>query len=152
MSYAKKKGLMAPIYVVDSDDGESCPLATTDVTINTKNRNYAIKEHGYGPLNPDDPSENFWSDIADLWDITEEEAKVSRCENCAAFIQTPHMISCIEGHVGLDKDYEESAEDFRDTYRHETAKASNLGYCQLFGFKCAGKRVCNAWVHGGPIT
>ena len=27
----------------------------------------------------------------------------------------------------------------------------NLGYCQLFKFKCAGDRTCDAWVHGGPI-
>ena len=29
---------------------------------------------------------------------------------------------------------------------------ANLGYCQLFKFKCAGARTCDAWVHGGPIV
>ena len=27
-----------------------------------------------------------------------------------------------------------------------------LGYCEMFAFKCAGQRVCDAWVGGGPIT
>ena len=32
--------------------GKSCPVATMDVHVNLKNRNHAIKEYGYGPLNP----------------------------------------------------------------------------------------------------
>ena len=28
---------------------------------------------------------------------------------------------------------------------------ANLGYCQLFKFKCAATRTCDAWLHGGPI-
>jgi hypothetical protein len=31
-------------------------------------------------------------------------------------------------------------------------KASNLGYCELFHFKFAGDRTCDAWLVGGPIT
>ena len=30
--------------------------------------------------------------------------------------------------------------------------AANLGYCQLFHFKCAGARTCDAWLFGGPVT
>jgi len=29
---------------------------------------------------------------------------------------------------------------------------ANLGYCELFDFKCAGDRTCDAWITGGPIT
>ena len=28
---------------------------------------------------------------------------------------------------------------------------ANLGYCQLFHFKCAGDRTCDAWLVGGPL-
>lgn len=29
---------------------------------------------------------------------------------------------------------------------------SNLGFCELFEFKCAGDRTCNKWLVNGPIT
>jgi len=30
--------------------------------------------------------------------------------------------------------------------------AGDLGYCEMFDFKCASKRTCEAWITGGPIT
>jgi hypothetical protein len=30
-------------------------------------------------------------------------------------------------------------------------EGSNLGFCELFEFKCAGNRVCDAWLGGGPL-
>ena len=132
-------------------DGDACPVPVTDVKLNTKNRDYAIKEHGYGPMNPDEESQEFWKGIADLWGISTEDAKASRCGNCAAFIQTPKMMACIQNHLGMDDDYPEKGESERQANRKKTLDASNLGYCQLFGFKCAAKRTCRAWVHGGPI-
>jgi hypothetical protein len=30
--------------------------------------------------------------------------------------------------------------------------AGDLGYCEVFDFKCASKRTCEAWIAGGPIT
>jgi hypothetical protein len=30
-------------------------------------------------------------------------------------------------------------------------KQSDLGFCELFWFKCAGTRTCDAWISGGPI-
>lgn len=133
-------------------EGAGCPIPVTDVILNTKNRDYAVKEHGYGPMNPDLPNENFWKGIADLWDIDEKEAKSSLCGNCAAFIQTPKMLTCIETHLGMDDDYGPEGEKTQQENRKKTLEASDLGYCQLFGFKCAAKRTCRAWVHGGPIT
>ena len=40
--------------------GKSCPVATMDVHVNLKNRNHAIEEYGYGPLNPHEPAKKFW--------------------------------------------------------------------------------------------
>jgi hypothetical protein len=33
-----------------------------------------------------------------------------------------------------------------------TMNAANLGFCNIFDFKCAGDRTCDAWVTNGPIT
>lgn len=138
--------------LLDIKTPEHCPVATTDVSVNTKNRDLAIKNHGYGPMNPDDDNDLFWEGIGDLWDISVENAQSSRCGNCAAFIQTPEMLSCIEKHLGLDEDYSDKGKESMQVNRAKTRMASGLGYCQLFAFKCAAERVCRAWVHGGPIT
>ena len=132
-------------------DGDTCPVATVDVALNTKNRDIDIKERGYGPMNPAEPNKIFWNGIAKLWDISTEEAKSSRCANCAAFIQTPKMLACIENNLGLDDDYTEAGVEDMAENRSRTLEAADLGYCQLFAFKCAADRVCRAWLYGGPI-
>jgi hypothetical protein len=130
---------------------KACPVATQDVHINLKNRNHAVKEYGYGPLNPDEPNDKFWKRLADMWGITSAEAKTSRCKNCAAFVQTKEMLACIEKGISFDPDEPEE----NNTAEAVTAKVvqdkANLGYCQLFHFKCAGERTCDAWLTGGPI-
>jgi hypothetical protein len=126
-------------------DEEACPTATKDVHVNLKNRNHAIEDYGYGPMNPELPNNKFWKALADLWDVTPAEAKASRCGNCAAFIQTPKMLECISAGMAGD-------EEFEMADATSVAEASNLGYCQLFHFKCAGSRTCDAWLVGGPIT
>jgi hypothetical protein len=37
------------------------------------------------------------------------------------------------------------------SYAEDVINAANLGYCELFHFKCAGDRTCDAWLMGGPI-
>ena len=125
---------------------KGCPEATQDIHVNLKNRNKAIKEYGYGPLNPESESRAFWDKKAELWETTVREAKKARCGNCAAFIQTPEMIICIEKGI---HDYKEEMD--HENYAPEVVAAANLGYCELFHFKCAGDRVCDAWLVGGPI-
>jgi len=34
----------------------------------------------------------------------------------------------------------------------EVVDAGDLGFCELFDFKCAANRTCAAWIVGGPIT
>ena len=67
-----------------------------------------------------------------------------RCGNCAAFIQTPEMIQCIVSGI----EPEEAEQDLTE----EVIDAADLGYCELFHFKCAAARTCSAWLAGGPIT
>ena len=109
-----------------------CPPATQDLELNTKNRDAAIKaDHiKYGPLNVDEPGD-YWKDIAEYWDTTEEAAKKSNCGNCVAFDISPRMKDCMPG-VTSDKDGE-------------------LGYCWMHHFKCHSARSCYTWAKGGPI-
>ena len=122
-------------------NGPQCPPATQDIAINLKNRKNAIDTAMYGPLNPAEPNEEYWNAIGAEWGVDAESAKKQRCGNCAVFIQTPEMLSCIEG--GLT----DNADEF-----DSINEAGELGYCEAFDFKCASARTCRAWVAGGPVT
>jgi hypothetical protein len=54
----------------------ACPTATQNLELNTKNRDAAIKAEyiQYGPLNVDEPGD-YWKDIAEYWNTSEEAAK-----------------------------------------------------------------------------
>ena len=118
-----------------------CPIATQDIQENLKARDWAFKNVGYGPANPEEENDEFWQAKSDEWQTPVEEAKSMRCGNCAAFIQTPEMLECIK--YGIDEE---------EGYAEDVMKAANLGYCELFDFKCAADRTCSAWLVGGPIT
>lgn len=143
-------GLLAPAVEIEieikneekkesEEMNDSCPLATQDIEENLKNRQKAIDKANYGPMNPNEPNAQYWRDLAKGWRLSPDQAKRSRCGNCAAFIQTPTMLDCIAKGVG-----EPDAWDVID--------AGDLGYCDLFHFKCAAKRTCAAWIVGGPVT
>jgi len=119
---------------------DSCPLPTQDIQLNLENRQNAIDNVGYGPLNPDEPNDEFWADKAKRWDTTVQEAKTALCGNCVFFVRTPRMLDCIAEGLGNEPD----AEAIID--------GGELGYCEALDFKCASKRTCNAWAVGGPIT
>ena len=110
----------------------SCPPATQDVLLNTRNRDSAIraKEVQYGPLNVDEPGD-FWKKLAAHWNTTVKAAKASLCGNCAAFDVSPRMEACMPGPLS-DPD-------------------GRLGYCHMHHFKCHSARTCRTWVKGGPI-
>lgn len=121
----------------------TCPVATKDIAVNLRNRKSAIDKAMYGPLNPSEPNKEYWEKIAGEWDVDVAVAKKQRCGNCAMFIVTPEMKSCIKsGVTGNERADEWGAID----------AAGELGYCEAFDFKCASKRTCRAWVTGGPIT
>lgn len=125
-------------------DGDKCPIATTDVAVNIRNRQKAIETAGYGPLNPSEQNSKFWQKKADRWDVDIIDAKKQKCGNCAVFIKTPEMLDCIESGLAKGGELGNSAWDVID--------AADLGYCEAFDFKCAAARTCDAWVAGGPIT
>ena len=142
-------GLLEPSVKIEIEiqsqekKGEACPVATGDVEVNLECRQKAIDKANYGPMNPNEPNADYWRDISKAWRISPAQAKKSRCGNCAAFIQTPKMLACIES--GL-----EMGDSEMDAW--EVIDAGDLGYCEVFDFKCASKRTCEAWIAGGPIT
>jgi len=131
-------------------DTKSCPPATLDIHINLANRNHAISDYGYGPLNPNEANSKFWNRLAKLWGVTPAEAKTARCGNCAAFIQTKNMLACIAKGM-QDEDEPAATRKEEGKAAQAVTEAANLGYCQLFHFKCAGDRTCDAWLVGRPI-
>ena len=115
-------------------DEESCPMATQDITLNLKNRGKAINSANYGPENPKLPNKQFWMKMADEWEVSEDDAKQSLCGNCAAFNQDDSMLECIAKGIGEEGD------------PWAMIEAGDLGYCEIFDFKCASSRTCSAWV------
>jgi hypothetical protein len=116
------------------DEGESCPMATQDITLNLKNRGKAIDAADYGPENPALPNKQYWMKMAEEWQVAPEDAKMSLCGNCAAFNQEESMLECIADGIGDEGD------------PWAMIEAGDLGYCEIFDFKCASSRTCSAWV------
>jgi hypothetical protein len=112
--------------------------AIEDVHVNLENRNHAFDEYGYGPLNPKEPSDDFWKKKAEVFKTTVEEAKKSRCGNCAAFNQSKEIMKRIADGLG--------------PVGNVVAEKADLGFCEMFKFKCAAERTCDAWLVNGPIT
>jgi len=133
--------LLASMFAAEDDDG--CPPATQDIEINLENRQNAIDNVGYGPLNPKQPNDAFWQDKADKWKTTIEEARTTTCATCVFFVRTPKMLDCIETGIAQGGSLKVDADAAIDQ--------AELGYCEALDFKCAASRTCNAWAVGGPI-
>lgn len=118
-----------------------CPEATQDLALNTRNRNATRDNHAYGPLNPMEPSEEYWESLAEKWSASVEEAKASRCSNCVAFDISPRMKECMPL---VD-------EKVADKEIPEFNQKPEFGYCWMHHFKCFNARSCDTWASGGPI-
>lgn len=125
-----------------SEVSDRCPSATLDVEENVKNRNWTIDKFKYGPLNPANPDPGFWEEKADMWNTDVETAQTARCGNCAAFDQSDKILNCIIEGINENR--------LADPWAVQ--ELADLGYCQLFKFKCAAARTCDAWLYGGPIS
>ena len=129
-------GSIAPATFAEA----SCPESTQNIKVNIEHRQKAINEAKYGPLNPNEPNEDYWKAKADQFKGNVEEAKKALCGNCAFFYRTPEILKCIADGLGMGVD------------PYEAIKAGEIGYCEAYDFKCAASRTCDAWVVGGPIT
>jgi hypothetical protein len=122
---------------------QGCPEATRSIDVNLKNRQKAIDEYGYGPLDPGQPNDEFWQAKAEEWNMDDPgQARTALCGNCAAFDKSPDMLDCIAKGIGTEPGSDPMS----------TIDAGDLGYCKFLKFKCAAKRTCDAWVEGGPIV
>jgi hypothetical protein len=119
---------------MEYEEGMTCPPATQDITLNLKNRGRAIESAMYGPENPALPNTGYWRELAKEWDVSPEDAKMSRCGNCGAFNREEGMLQCIAKGLGPEGD------------PWATIDAGDLGYCEIFDFKCAASRTCRAWI------
>ena len=138
-SWAKKVvGQMESRDKKELAEPASCPIATQDVKTNLANRQTAVDDANYGPANPNEPNEDYWKAKADEFQGDIPTAKKMLCGNCAAFDQRSKILGCIKKGIGEDA--------------NEVAVGGDLGYCEIFDFKCASKRTCDAWIVGGPIT
>jgi hypothetical protein len=124
--------------MTSEEEVAKCPMPTQDVVLNLKNRAKAITAAKYGPENPKLPNEAFWRNKADTWDVSIEDSKKSLCGNCAAFNVQDSIKNCIAKGIGNEAD------------PWGTIRLADLGYCEIFDFKCAASRTCDAWVTGGP--
>ena len=135
---------MIPDGVVEMNKSDEMingyPAATQDISVNIRNRQECIDVANYGPMNPALANDSFWQQKADIFKTTIEEAKTARCSNCAAFIQTTEMLDAIAHGLGGEEE------------AYAIMNVANLGYCEIFDFKCAGDRTCDAWVVNGPVT
>jgi hypothetical protein len=113
------------------------PEPITDIHINLKNRQHAIDEYLYGPMNPDAPGD-YWQRLGDVWGVDAEDAETTKCGNCAAFNRKPEILDAIAEGISDEGD--------------AVVDAAYLGYCELFEFKCAAARSCSAWLTGGPLV
>jgi len=119
---------------------EGCPESTKNIKLNIANRQIAIDDANYGPLNPNEPNEEYWKAKAEQFGASVVEAKKALCGNCVFFYRTPEILKCIAEGLGTEVD------------PYEAIDAGEIGYCEAFDFKCAASRTCDAWVVGGPIT
>jgi len=116
------------------------PAATQNISVNIANRQDCIDIANYGPMNPTIDNDPFWQVKADIFNTTIDEAKTALCGNCAAFVQTTEMREAIAAGLGGEEE------------AYAVVNLANLGYCEIFDFKCAATRTCDAWVVGGPLT
>tara|TARA_R100000664_G_scaffold31951_1_gene46163 strand:+ start:412 stop:876 length:465 start_codon:yes stop_codon:yes gene_type:complete len=117
-----------------------CPEATTNLKLNTENRQTAIDEFGYGPPNPNEPNDAFWQEKADMWDASRSAVRKMLCGNCRVFDVSPWIVDCMGPAVKQD-----------DKYIRDNASSVDVGYCRIHEFKCASTRTCDVWVDGGPM-
>jgi hypothetical protein len=123
--------------VLGEVEKRAIPEAITDIHVNLENRQHAIDEYLYGPMNPDEPGD-YWERLGEVWGVPADEASTTRCGNCAAFNVKEDIVEAIADNIS------DEGED--------VAEAAGLGYCELFQFKCASARSCSAWLTGGPLT
>lgn len=99
---------------------------------NIANRDNVVRNWLLGPektnVNQTD-NKPYWQHIAEVWDVTESEARNRFCSNCEYYNNTSEMQQQMKS-IPLDK-YDKDG--------------GGRGYCVKFDFVCHSLRVCQAW-------
>ncbi len=61
----------------------------------------------YGPLNPNEPNEEYWQKKADMFQGDLEAAKKALCANCAFFDVRKQTLACIAEGIEAEQVVEE---------------------------------------------
>lgn len=159
----------------EAEEGQKCPVATQNNTVNDKHRQIAIEQHNYGPRNPNNANLKYWREQVATWNLeTMDQAKERRCHSCAAFNITARILSCIEKSMPKpepedisepeiveqditapdmkpEPEIEEPIEEPETEDAWDAIDAGKYGYCMIHKFKSTGSRTCNAFKAGGPV-
>ena len=121
-----------PAFIIEGFGGlrESESFITT--AENKKNTKMVIDDWMLGPENPSNErgaNPEYWSALANAWQVDEEEARRRRCSNCEYFINSTLM------QAKMDK----------IPWNEWDVGAGYRGYCEKFSFICHDMRACQAW-------
>lgn len=72
---------------------------------------------------------DYWRRMAEVWGISEGEARRQLCANCEYFENTPEMMRAME----------------KIAFNAFDADGGGRGYCHKFDFICHNLRTCMAW-------
>ena len=72
---------------------------------------------------------DYWRGLAEVWGISDGEARRQLCANCEYFENTPEMMRAME-KIPFDR---------------LDADGGGRGYCHKFDFICHNLRACQAW-------
>lgn len=99
---------------------------------NKTNLKFVLDNYSLGPLVTSiytDENKVYWSQLAKIWRVPEEQARNRLCANCEYFNNTPRAMEYM-GVVPIDKLDEDGG---------------GRGYCVKFEFICHNLRTCSAW-------
>jgi len=71
----------------------------------------------------------YWARLAEIWGISDGEARRQLCANCDYFENTPEMIRAMEAIP----------------FNAFDADGGGRGFCHKFDFICHNLRACQAW-------
>lgn len=99
---------------------------------NIENRDHVVKNWALGPDKTSiEPKANgpYWRSMAQVWSVTEAQARRQLCANCEYYDNTPMRQQQMES-IPLDR-FDRNGDE--------------RGYCVKFDFICHNLRTCQAW-------
>lgn len=118
--------------MADATEGRIITPGIVSASENKKNMQRVVDNWMLGPdkASPK-PGANasYWTDMADIWGISQGEARRQLCANCEYFENTPEMMRAME----------------KIPFDALDADGGGRGYCHKFDFICHNLRTCQAW-------